>query len=93
MMSHLEAGTCGSGVDLDEINQLAFECYQAQWYKSLNANFDFKCPTCQTPFAYMSGLLQHAESDSCEAGLGGTSPLGIFLEFSRSSIDCEGSEC
>ncbi|KAL3471585.1 hypothetical protein BJX99DRAFT_237093 [Aspergillus californicus] len=90
MMLHLEAGTCDSGVDLDKINRLAFECYQAQRYKSLNPNFNFECPTCQTPFAYMSGILQHAESDCCEEELGSESPLGIFLEF---LIDCESSEC
>ncbi|KAL5332132.1 hypothetical protein BJX70DRAFT_385047 [Aspergillus crustosus] len=93
MMLHLEAGTCDSGVDLGKINQLAFECYKAQHYKSSNANFDFECPSCQTPFSFMSGILQHAESDCCEEGLSSESPLGIFLEFARSSIDCEGSEC
>lgn len=66
MMLHLEAGTCVSDVDLDEINQLAFECYQAQNYESNNLDFDFECPTCQTPFSFMSGLLQHAESNYCD---------------------------
>ncbi|PYH40069.1 putative C2H2 finger domain protein [Aspergillus saccharolyticus JOP 1030-1] len=92
MMLHLEAGTCDSGVDVDMINQLAFECYEALQYKSSNANFNFECPTCQTPFAYMSGILQHAESDICEVGLDSISPLRIFLEFARSSIECESSD-
>lgn len=92
MLLHLEAGTCNSGVGLDKINQLAIECYQAQRYKSSNANFRFKCPTCQTPFAFMSGILQHAESDCCKEDLGSESPLGRFLELARFSIDCENSE-
>ncbi|KAL3435051.1 hypothetical protein BDV09DRAFT_81993 [Aspergillus tetrazonus] len=93
MMLHLEAGTCTSGVDLDEINHLAFECYQAQSYKSSNTNFNFECPTCQTPFLFMSGLLQHIESDCCEEELGSESLLGTFLEFARSRIIYESSEC
>ncbi|KAL2810864.1 hypothetical protein BDW59DRAFT_66056 [Aspergillus cavernicola] len=91
MMLHLEAGTCHSGVDLDELNQLAFNCHQAQSYKSNNPDFDFECPSCQTPFLFMSGLLQHAESDCCEEELGSGDPLGIFLEFARSRIVCESS--
>lgn len=36
MILHLEAGTCGSGADLEMINQLAFECYQAEHFRSEN---------------------------------------------------------
>lgn len=60
MMLHLEAGTCVSSVDLEEINWLASECYQAQNHKSDNSEFDYECPTCQTLFTFISGLLQHA---------------------------------
>ena len=90
MMLHLEAGTCDSGVDMDEINQIAFDCRQSQSYKSNNLDFVFECPTCQTPFLFLSGLLQHAESGYCEEWLESGDPLGIFLDLVRS---CESSSC
>ncbi|KAH7117329.1 hypothetical protein EDB81DRAFT_668295 [Dactylonectria macrodidyma] len=86
MVLHLEARTCTSGIGLEEITDLAFECRQSRHYASENPDFDFECPTCQTPFAYISGLLQHAESDCCDEELGENSPLGIFLRFVRSRI-------
>ena len=86
MVLHLEAGTCGSGVNLDEITDLAFECRQSRYYSSGHSDFDFECPTCETSFVYMSGLLQHAESRFCDEELTWGSPLAIFLRFVRSRI-------
>ncbi|PHH53361.1 Zinc finger protein 132 [Ceratocystis fimbriata CBS 114723] len=65
MVLHLEAGTCASQTDLSEVTELAHECRQSQYYVSYRPGFDFECPTCDTPFVYMSGLLQHVERDSC----------------------------
>lgn len=86
MMLHMEAGTCGSGVNLDTITALAFECDQSQNYASTREDFDFGCPACQIPFSYISGLLQHVESNSCCEELVHNSSLGIFLRFLKNRI-------
>lgn len=86
MILHLEAGTCECDADLDEITELAFECHQSKFYNSDNPDFNFECPTCQTPFRFMSGLLQHAESDSCDESLVEQWPLAIFLRFVKSRV-------
>ena len=86
LILRLEAGTGVSNVDLDEINQLALECYHAQNYESNNLDFDFECSNCQTLFSFMSGLLQHAESDDCDEVLERGSQLSIFIYFVRSRI-------
>jgi uncharacterized protein (DUF983 family) len=44
----------------------------------------FMCPTCQTTFLHMSGVLQHAESDRCDEDLGQGRPLWKFLRFVQS---------
>ncbi|KAH7308488.1 hypothetical protein B0I35DRAFT_442053 [Stachybotrys elegans] len=86
MVLHLEAGGCGSGVDEEDISDLAFECYQASKYTTGDgSDYDFECPTCETPFAFISGLLQHVESDACEEELV-NGPLGRFLRFLRTRV-------
>ncbi|CAP79196.1 Pc06g02030 [Penicillium rubens Wisconsin 54-1255] len=86
VLLHLEAGTCVSGVDIEDVTQLAFDCVQAEDYTSYDPDFDFKCPHCQTSFAFISGLLQHAESGCCDKLMERDSSLGKFLRFVRSCI-------
>jgi hypothetical protein len=86
MILHLEAGTCESSTDLGIINQLAFECYQAEHYGSENRDFDFECPNCEVPFTFISGLLQHAENGHCDYLLKKKGALHIFLRFVTSRI-------
>lgn len=84
MVLHLEAGTCESGTNWEWIDEIAFDCYQSEWYTcENNPEFDFECPTCNTPFRYMSGLLQHAESKACSENLAKSTPLGKFLRYLR----------
>lgn len=83
MVLHLEAGSCSSGTTAGVVDQLAHQCYQSDSYVSDEEEYDFRCPECETVFLWMSGLLQHAESNACEVGLGKKSPLGKFLNFLR----------
>lgn len=83
MMLHLEAGSCSSGTNAGFVDDLAHECYQSSRYISNDAEYDFSCPDCETLFLWMSGLLQHAESNACKVSLGKNSPLGKFLHFVR----------
>jgi hypothetical protein len=86
MVLHLEAGTCDAGVGGSDIVDLAFECYQSAKYTTDDdADYDFQCPTCEAQFDYMSALLQHAESDSCDEKLE-IGSLAKFLRFLDSRI-------
>ena len=86
MVLHLEAGTCVTDVNETDVSNLAFECYQSAKYTTDDdANLDFQCPTCGVEFAFISGLLQHAESDACDESLADGS-LGKFLRFLNKRI-------
>ncbi|KAH6632475.1 hypothetical protein F5144DRAFT_252547 [Chaetomium tenue] len=87
MVLHLEAGTCDSGADSDRVTEIAFDCYQSGKYTcDDNPDFNFKCPTCDTPFAWISGLLQHVEGDSCTEELAKGRSLWKFLNFLQLQI-------
>ncbi|RSL91423.1 hypothetical protein CEP52_014273 [Fusarium oligoseptatum] len=86
MVLHLEAGTCPSEADNQTVHELAFECRQSQYYYCDDPEYDYECPTCETPFRYMSGLLQHVENGPCDEDLSWHSPLAIFLRFIRARI-------
>jgi predicted RNA-binding Zn-ribbon protein involved in translation (DUF1610 family) len=86
MVLHLEAGFCSSGTTAGLVDHLARQCYQSGRYISDEEDYDFKCPECKTVFLWMSGLLQHAESNACEVGIGKKSPLSKFLNFVRLRI-------
>lgn len=87
MILHLEAGSCPSGTNSDDVDEIAFRCYQSQRYTSDHPEFDFCCPGCGAEFLYMSGVLQHAESNACAVGLGKRTVLGKFLYFLCQQID------
>lgn len=84
MLLHLENGTCSSIADRSYVTQAGRDCHQAFCYRSVTPGYDFQCPTCETPFSLMSGLLQHIESDYCEENLDDHSPLRAFLDQLRS---------
>jgi hypothetical protein len=85
MVLHLEEGTCKSGVDLSDVNDYASECHASNKYHDDDG--DYKCPTCKKYFRYMSGLLQHAESDSCDETLRKRrGSLSIFLRFLKARV-------
>lgn len=85
MVLHLEMGTCSSGIDLQAINDIAWNCRESDEY--IDNDGDYKCPTCERYFKFMSGLLQHVESDSCDETLRWEdSPLSIFLRFLEARV-------
>lgn len=81
MVLHLEAGGCTSGADCDDVTTVAFDCYRSSEYTTDNDDddYDFQCPTCGARFAFMSSLLQHAESDRCDE----TPERGPLAQFLR----------
>jgi hypothetical protein len=83
MVLHLERSTCASGSDEDYVTEVAFDCYQSGHYTSDDPDSRFQCPTCETPFRLISGLLQHAESDICDEHLGSNRALAAFLHYLR----------
>ncbi|KAL5092438.1 hypothetical protein Trisim1_001691 [Trichoderma cf. simile WF8] len=87
MVLHLEVGRCPSGVGYEGIDKLAGECRQWRRFLDKGNGFMYNCPTCDENFSYMSGLLQHAESERCSEDLDETyGPLAIFLRFLRSRL-------
>ncbi|PTB53965.1 hypothetical protein M431DRAFT_87097 [Trichoderma harzianum CBS 226.95] len=87
MVLHLEVGRCPSGVGSEGIDKLAGECRQWRRFLDKANGFMYNCPTCGEKFLYMSGLLQHAESERCSEDLDETyGPLAIFLRFLRSRL-------
>jgi hypothetical protein len=83
MLLHLESDAWNTDVDDEWVTDRAFECYRAQAYTSDHPNFDFMCPTCEVPFKYMSGLLQHIESMSCYEELVWGTAIWEFLRSLR----------
>ncbi|KAL7911876.1 hypothetical protein GGI35DRAFT_301160 [Trichoderma velutinum] len=87
MVLHLEVGCCPSGVDDEDIDNLAGECRQWPRFLNTESGLRYRCPTCGEKFKFMSGLLQHAESERCNEDLDETyGPLAIFLRFLRSRL-------
>jgi hypothetical protein len=87
MVLHLEAGSCESGADSYKVDDIAYDCYHAEWYITEDgADMDYECPSCDTGFYYMSGLLQHIESQVCDEKLTKGKPLRKFLNFLHTQI-------
>ncbi|KAI1032819.1 hypothetical protein LB504_006275 [Fusarium proliferatum] len=83
MLLHLETGTCTSGADRYSVLDAGRQCYRAFYYVSVTRGHPFQCPTCETPFSLMSGLVQHVESDHCDECLDEDRPLRVFLNQLR----------
>ncbi|KAL1969863.1 hypothetical protein VTN77DRAFT_7372 [Rasamsonia byssochlamydoides] len=67
MLVHLESGACESNIDADNMDELAFECYQSVNYATdLDDDYPYFCPGCEVEFSTLSGLFQHVEAvQSC----------------------------
>lgn len=87
MILHLEAATCASNVDLDFVYSLALNSPCAHEFSFNARDFGLQCPSCDAPFRFMSGLLQHAETSDCEGLLEETGSLGRFLLYATEVIE------
>ncbi|PTB64816.1 hypothetical protein BBK36DRAFT_1123676 [Trichoderma citrinoviride] len=87
MVLHLEVGRCQSGLSCDDIDRFACDCRQSPKFLVNGDELRYICPTCEGTFKFMSGLLQHAESERCDENLDERySPLAIFLRYLKSRI-------
>ncbi|SCO08057.1 uncharacterized protein FFMR_07409 [Fusarium fujikuroi] len=83
MLLHLETGTYASGADSYFVSNVGRQCYRAFYNISYTSGYPFQCPTCETPFSLLSGLVQHVKSDHCDECLDGDRPLRVFLDQLR----------
>lgn len=65
MLIHLESGACSSEVTLDDIDSWALQYRQFNYHINSQAQNRYSCPGCENKFRYLSGLLQHLESNAC----------------------------
>lgn len=70
MMIHLESGNCSSQVTNDDIDNWTLQYSQLNRYIDPQAANRYECPRCENQFSYLSGLLQHLESDACDGSIG-----------------------
>jgi hypothetical protein len=74
MMIHLESGTCECGIDREELDGIAHNCYWSAHYTKLcDDYYMYKCPDCQNGVRFLSALFQHIESDACNQEMDATS--------------------
>lgn len=67
MVLHLESGNCESGTELHDINTWVFDDFGCRQYTNQWTDYyQFCCPTCSNTFRYISGLMQHIESNACD---------------------------
>lgn len=69
-MLHIEYSGCEGRIDDDSL----WEIVSGHDYGAKHVWFDeggewFECPVYDADFRYLSGLLQHAESEACEANV------------------------
>ena len=80
MVLHLETGTCESGVDCEFVAETARMSTNMAEYHSENEYYPLQCASCDEQFRFLSGLLQHVESDRCEEILGCSGGLDGFQD-------------
>ncbi|KAI1061107.1 hypothetical protein LB506_011763 [Fusarium annulatum] len=70
MVLHLEANTCESGSDEHSIRQCVWDYYEIYGRWNHDHDDDLDCgSSCGTYFNKLSALLQHVESESCDASI------------------------
>lgn len=82
MVLHLEQGTCASGADRHLVSGTRAACLATYLmeYRAFDAEYPFKCAFCDEIFRFMSGVLQHIETDRCEADMTSSWMLVISLD-------------
>ncbi|EGD84959.2 hypothetical protein H112_08681 [Trichophyton rubrum D6] len=84
MFNHLESGNCPSGIEHDDILELAANFVRS--YKP-EKDYIFFCYGCQKPFRRMCDLLQHSETSSCNEGYWrGSGYLGSMVTYIATCI-------
>ncbi|EZF36355.1 hypothetical protein TMEN_4714 [Trichophyton mentagrophytes] len=84
MFNHLESGNCPSGIEHDDILELAANFVRS--YKP-ERDYIFFCYGCQKPFRRMCDLLQHSETSSCNEGYWrGSGYLGSMVTYIATCI-------
>ena len=88
-MIHLEGGTCPSKCEDEDVLEAAYQYAEKDSFTTGTGQYPFRCPTCELEFRYMSGLLQHVESNACEAKISPDSVLGKFLDYFKPRVGRE----
>jgi hypothetical protein len=83
MILRLEIRACESRLNILDVDVCASQCDQFP-YCIVKNYYTYTCPACGKCFDFLSGLLQHAESDSCTEIYGEeTVPWQYFFVISR----------
>ncbi|KAH7219437.1 hypothetical protein DER44DRAFT_805336 [Fusarium oxysporum] len=85
MVLHLEANTCESGSDRDSIRGWVWDYYEIHGRWNHDHDDDFDCESCGANFNMLSALLQHVESESCDASISDYDSLFGHIQQSRAS--------
>lgn len=71
MLIHLESGSCACGVDLRDVDNVAFSADDRKRYTNAwDYPLKYRCPECDRDFGRVSALLQHVGSEACGAHAG-----------------------
>lgn len=80
-MIHFESGTCSSQVTMNDIDGWTSEFNRYAPYVNRVGLILYKCPVCESRSNYLSGLMQHLESNACHGSIDGSlDGLVAFLE-------------
>ena len=81
MVLRLEEGTRESQVEHNWVAETTSKCYTSRFYTSNDPDYDFMYPDYEPPFHYISSVLKHIESNSCEEDITEGNLLWKFLRL------------
>ncbi|KAL3605336.1 hypothetical protein FPOAC2_00279 [Fusarium poae] len=86
MMLHLEHGTCESGANLRVIKNVVADWYEEYGPAGHDHEDDFRCENCGSYFNSLSALLQHAESETCDAAVWDFYRIFVHIEYNQDAF-------
>ncbi|KAF0637021.1 hypothetical protein FPSE5266_06990 [Fusarium pseudograminearum] len=86
MMLHLEHGTCESGANLRVIQNVVADWYEEYGPAGHDHEDDFRCENCGSYFNRLSALLQHAESETCDAAVWDFYRIFVHIEYNQDAF-------
>ncbi|KAF5229132.1 hypothetical protein FAUST_10604 [Fusarium austroamericanum] len=86
MMLHLEHGTCESGANLRVIQNVVADWYEEYGPAGHDHEDDFRCENCGSCFNRLSALLQHAESETCDAAVWDFYRIFVHIEYNQDAF-------